>query len=169
MKYADGPTAEATVHVDAVPERVWELVSDIHLVASLSGEVQEVEWLDDVRFRGRSRHPAVGEWTTVSRVVERDAPRVFAWDVEDPANPTASWRFELVPVRGGTALRQWVRMGPGPSNLSGMIERRPDLEELLVARRLRMFQAGIESNLAAIKQRAESGRTTLRPPTPRES
>ena len=91
MKYADGPTAEATVHVSAPPEVLWPLVSDIHLMASLSTEVQEVAWLDEVgepavgaAFRGRSRHRAVGEWTTTSRIIACEPPRVFAWAVEDP-------------------------------------------------------------------------------------
>ena len=109
MRYADGPTAEATIHVSAPPEVLWALVSDIHLVASLSREVQEVAWLDDVRepavgaaFKGRSRHRQVGEWSTTSRVVVCDPPRVFAWAVEDPADPAALWRFELTPRDGGT-------------------------------------------------------------------
>ena len=61
----DGPTAEAAVYVAASPERVWALVSDIHLIASLSAEVQDVTWLDGAteaapgaRFRGRNRHRA---------------------------------------------------------------------------------------------------------------
>lgn len=156
MKYADGPTAEATVHVDAPPERVWALVSDIHLVASLSSEVQEVEWVEQgATFRGRNRHPAVGEWTTTSHVVLCEAPRVFGWDVGLLNNPTASWRFELTPADGGTELRQWVRMGPGPSNLTVVIEKMPAKEERIVAGRLREFRAGIDSNLARIKELAE--------------
>ncbi len=82
MKYTDGPTAEATVHIDASPDQVWPLVSDIHLIAELSVEVQEVAGPDGVEraavgatFRGRNRHPAVGEWTTVSHVVECAARR----------------------------------------------------------------------------------------------
>lgn len=162
MKYADGPIAEATVHIAAPPERVWELVSDIYLVASLSGEVQEVGWLDGAAgpalgcaFRGRSRHPRAGEWTTTSRVVECEAPRAFGWDVEDPASPTASWRFELTRREGGTTLRQWARMGPGPSNLTVAIAAMPEKEERIVAGRLREWQAGIDANLAAIKELAE--------------
>jgi uncharacterized protein YndB with AHSA1/START domain len=167
MKYADGPVVEGSVHVAAPPERVWELVSDIHLVASLSSEVQSVEWLDGVErpalgcaFLGRSRHPAAGEWTTTSRIVRCEAPResgrgVFAWDVEDPENPTASWGFELTPRDGGTDLRQWARMGPGRSNLNRAIDAMPEKEERIVAGRLREWQAGIDANLAAIKERAE--------------
>ena len=162
MKYADGPTAQATVHVAASPEQVWPLVSDIHLIATISPELQEVSWLDGVhgpaagcRFRGRNRHPAVGEWTTTSHIVACDAPRVFGWDVGLLNRPTASWRFELTPRDGGTELRQWARMGPGPSNLDGAIAAMPDKEERIVAARLREWQAGIDANLAAIKELAE--------------
>lgn len=164
MKYADGPVAEGSVHVAAPPERVWELVSDIHLIASLSNELQAVAWLGGVdrpalgcAFRGHNRHPAGGEWTTTSRVVRCDPPREFGWDVEDPDNPTASWRFELTPDGDGTTLRQWARMGPGPSNLNRVIDAMPEKEERIVARRLAEWQAGIESNLVAIKERAEAG------------
>ena len=163
MKYADGPTAEATVHVSAPPEVLWPLVSDIHLMASLSTEVQEVAWLDEVgepevgaAFRGRSHHRAVGEWTTTSRIVACDPPRVFAWAVEDPEDPSATWRFELTPRAGGTDLRQWARMGPGFSFLCQAIAAMPDKEERIVAGRLREWQAGIEANLAALKELAEA-------------
>jgi Polyketide cyclase / dehydrase and lipid transport len=163
MRYADGPTAEATVHVSAPPDVLWPLVSDIHLVASLSSEVQEVAWLDEVRepvvgaaFRGRSRHRAVGEWNTTSRVVACDPPRVFAWAVEDPEDPAAMWRFELTPRAGGTDLRQWARMGPGFSFLCQAIAAMPDKEERIVAGRLREWQAAIEANLAALKELAEA-------------
>jgi uncharacterized protein YndB with AHSA1/START domain len=163
MKYAEGPTAEATVHVAAPPEPVWELVSDIHLIASLSHELQEVQRLDGAArastgatFRGRNVHPAAGEWTTVSHVVECDPPRTFTWAVQDPANPTTTWRFELTPSEGGTELRQWARMGPGPSNLDHAIASMPDKEERIVAGRLRESRAGIDANLAAIKEMAES-------------
>ena len=164
MRYADGPTAEATVHVAAPPEALWPLVSDIHLIASLSTEVQEVAWLGDAHepalgaaFRGRSRHPAVGEWTTTSRVVICEPPRLFAWAVEDPDSPSAMWLFELTPRAGGTDLRQWARMGPGFSNLNLAIAAMPDKEERIVAGRLREWQAGIDANLAALKELAERG------------
>jgi Polyketide cyclase / dehydrase and lipid transport len=164
VRYADGPTAEGAVHIAAPPERVWPLVSDIHLVASLSREVVSVAWLDGVTlpavgaaFRGTSRHPAVGEWSTTSRVVVCDPPRTFAWAVEDPDEPTATWRFDLTPRDGGTDLRQWARMGPGRSNLNRAIEAMPDKEERIVAGRLREWQAAIDANLAAFKELAERG------------
>jgi ligand-binding SRPBCC domain-containing protein len=44
--YADSPTAAAQILIDAPPERVWDLVSEIALMAELSSELQEVTWLD---------------------------------------------------------------------------------------------------------------------------
>jgi uncharacterized protein YndB with AHSA1/START domain len=164
VKYADGPTAQARVRIAAPPERVWELVTDLHLLAELSAEVQRVEWLEPGGpavgrpFRGWSRHPAAGEWSTVSRIVVCDPPRAFGWDVEDPANPTASWRFELTADGDGTVLRQWARMGPGPSGLTPAIRRWPEKEERIVAGRLREWREAMEANMAGIKERAESPR-----------
>jgi len=80
--YADGPTASAEVRIEAPPERVWTLVSDIFLMPELSSELQRVAWLDGDpetggpaagrRFTGRNTHPAMGEWETVSTVTECD-------------------------------------------------------------------------------------------------
>jgi uncharacterized protein YndB with AHSA1/START domain len=165
MRIADTPTTAAQVHIAAPPERVWPLVSDIFLIAELSGELQEVRWLPGctgpalgARFQGRSRHPQVGEWISTSQIVRCEPPRAFAWAVADPANPAASWGFELTPRSGGTDLRQWARLGPGPSHLTEVIARRPALEERIVAGRLRAIRSGIEANLAAIKERAEAAR-----------
>ena len=84
--YADTPTASAEVRIEAPPEQVWALVSDIFLMPELSSELQEVTWLDGVtgpaaghQFTGRNAHPAMGEWETVSTVTECDPPRRFAW------------------------------------------------------------------------------------------
>ena len=97
--------------IDASPERVWELVSDVELMPTMSQELQSVEWLDGAtkpaigaRFVGHSKHDALGEWATTSHVVECEPERVFAWAVEDPANPTAIWRFRLEPKNGGTGV-----------------------------------------------------------------
>ncbi|MHC1562707.1 SRPBCC family protein [Actinomycetospora sp. C-140] len=168
-RYADRPTVEAEVHIAAPPARVWPLVRDIAVVADTSEELQEAHWLPAPdgpaegeapavghRFRGRNSHPQAGEWETVSTVVECDEERRFSWAVMDTANPTATWLFTLTPVGEGTELRQWAQMGPGPSNLTKVIERMPDKEERIVAGRLREFRAGIERTLAGIKERAES-------------
>ncbi|MET8248669.1 SRPBCC family protein [Streptomyces sp. NPDC005202] len=162
-RYPDKPTVEAAVWIDAPPQAVWDLVSDIGLMPRISNELQSVEWLDGcsgprvgARFLGRSRHEALGEWSTTSYVVTYEPPRVFSWAVQDRQNPSAVWRFTLEPQEGGTLLRQWAQLGPGPSGLSLAIEQMPDKEQKIVFVRLREFETAIRATLTTVKEIAES-------------
>jgi hypothetical protein len=162
-RYADGPTAEASTWINATADLVWRVVSDVPLMPTMSGELQSAVWCDGVdgpglghRFVGRNKHEAIGEWSTTSQVVEYEPPRAFAWAVNDPANPAATWRFTLEPADGGTTLHQWVRIGPGPSHLSIVIEEMPEREQKIVFGRLRELENSMVNTLAAIKQRVES-------------
>jgi uncharacterized protein YndB with AHSA1/START domain len=163
MRYADGPTVEVDVYVDAPPSRVWPLVSDIDLPSRFSEEFQGGGWLDDARgaavgarFKGRNRHEAAGEWETTSIVVACDPERVFAWAVGDPDHPSATWRFELRPEGVGTRLTQHATLGPGPSGLSAVIERMPDREERIIERRLDEHRTNMLRTIEGIKTLAEA-------------
>jgi uncharacterized protein YndB with AHSA1/START domain len=160
--YADCPAVTAEVYIEAPPERVWDMVSDIFVMPGLSSELQEVAWLDGAtgpavghRFTGRNAHPEVGEWETVSTVTECDQPHRFAWAVGDPGHPSATWRFTLRPDGAGTRLEQWMQMGPGRSIMNVAIDAMPDREAKIIFVRLREHEAGIQHNLAEIKDRAE--------------
>jgi hypothetical protein len=162
VRYADGPAARAQIHVAAPPSAVWPLVSDITLPSRFSTELTSAQWADGAtgpcagaRFTGRSQHQAIGAWQTTCTVVTCDEPRAFAWVVEDPEHPSAQWGFELEPDGGGTLLRQWAVLGPGPSGLTPAIEARPDQEERIVARRLAEHEANMRRCLAGIKELAE--------------
>ena len=124
--YADCPAVAVQTYIEAPPERVWPLVSDIFLMPGLSGELQEVAWLDGVtgpalgcRFAGRNANEYRGTWETVSTVIECDEPRCFAWAVGDPGHPIGDLAVHPAARRGrggpgaGTVLEQWARMGPG--------------------------------------------------------
>ena len=125
--YADTPAVAAQIDIEAPPERVWRLVSDIFLMPELSAELQEVSWLDGVtgpavghRFAGRNANASLGSWETVSTVVECDEPRCFAWAVGDPGHPSATWRFTLRRAGAGRAREarcsssgcRWARLAP---------------------------------------------------------
>jgi uncharacterized protein YndB with AHSA1/START domain len=162
MRYADGPSVEVEVHIAAPPARVWMLVSDIDLPARFSEEFQGAEWLDDAagpaagaRFRGTNRHPAIGEWQTTCTLVGYEPERVFAWAVQDPDNPSASWRFELDGDGDATRLRYSCVLGPGPSGLSYAIEQRPDKEERIIERRQDEHRANMQRVVDGIKALAE--------------
>lgn len=160
--YADKPTVEVRTWIDAPPERVWAVVSDVELMPGMSDELQSVEWLDGAtgpavgaRFIGRSKHDALGEWATTSHVIECDPPRVLAWAVADPDHPSAIWRFRLEPSGGGTELSQWMQMGPGRSGLSFAIDRMPEKEPKIVFVRMREFERNITATLEQIKKLVE--------------
>jgi uncharacterized protein YndB with AHSA1/START domain len=163
VRFADGPTAETDVYIAAPPERVWPLVCEITTPSRFKTELQEAVWAADAgdapclgaRFTGRNFHPARGGWETTSTIVAFDIGRRFGWAVGDPEHPAATWRFELSPEDDGTRLRYWARMGPGPSGLTPAIEKMPDKEERIIARRLEEWQANMAATVAGIKGLAE--------------
>lgn len=160
VRYADGPTTTSTVHVAASPDVVWRLISDIDLPARFSDEFQGAEWIEGgesvgARFRGRNWNEHMGEWSTVCTVTEWTPAAAFAYVVEDPANPTASWRFDLTPSDGGTDLSMTTILGPGPSGLTPLIERMPDKEEKIIANRLGMLRTNMDATLEGIRSLAE--------------
>lgn len=160
MRYADGPSVEVEILVQASIATVWELISDINLPARYSNEFQGAQWIDDgprlgASFSGRNRHPALGEWLTTSIVNRYEPPRAFGWCVTDADYPSSSWWFELDEEPDHVRLRQGARIGPAPSGLSVAITAMPDKEERIVRRRLGELEANMRANLEGIKSLAE--------------
>ena len=162
MRIADCPTTETDVYVAAPPEQLWPLVTEIMTPSKFGTELQEAVWIDPgsgpclgARFKGRNFHPARGEWETTSTIVEFEPGRRFGWAVGDPDEPSAVWRLELVPEGSGTRLRYWAQMGPGPSGITAVIEKMPDKEEKIIARRLAEWETNMGATVKGIKDMAE--------------
>ena len=160
VKYADAPQASAEVSIDATPESVWALVTDISLPAQFSPEFQGADWIDDgpalgATFHGHNKHQFVGEWTTTSTVTAFEDGAAFEWTVGDVENKTARWRFDLAPDGDGTTLRFSAEMGPGPSGLTMAIQQMPDREEEIVANRLGEWTGNMQATVDGIKGLAE--------------
>jgi Polyketide cyclase / dehydrase and lipid transport len=158
MRYRDQPTVEVTQRVTCDVATAWKLVTDIGLPARCSPELQTVEWLADAdgvevgaRFRGTNRHAAMGAWQTECEVVEVEDGRRWVWNAIGPDGPTATWAFEVEPTSDGALIRQWARMGPGPSGLTFAIEAKPELEARIVAKRLAEWQQNMQINLDCIR------------------
>lgn len=165
MKYADCPTATASIIIDASATEVWKIVSDIESPTRFSTEVKSVEWVDpgrtepkiDARFLGHSAHDAIGEWETICTVTELLPDRVFEWSVVGADDTVSSiWRFTITDCGDGVELEQRFQMGPGRSGLNIAIDRMPDKEDRIVERRLAEHQANMERTLAGIRALAES-------------
>jgi len=160
--YRDQPTIEVTQLVRCDVGTAWQYVTDISLPARCSTELQVVEWLDGVgkvevgaRFRGRNKHEAFGDWQTVCEVIEVEAERRWVWDVIGTQGVGATWGFEVDPASKGVLIRQWGRMGPGPSGLTPAIVAQPHKEARIVARRLTEWQQNMQANIDWIRAEVE--------------
>jgi uncharacterized protein YndB with AHSA1/START domain len=160
-RLAARPGVTVEVDIAASPARVWELVSDINIPAQFSIEFQGAEWVNDdgprvgASFVGRNAREG-REWQTTSYVVACEPNRVFAWNVSDPKQPGAQWRFELERLPEGTRLRQHMTIGPGRSGTSRAIEEHPDQEQQLLARRRAQLRHNMELTTQGIKRLAEA-------------
>ena len=162
MRYRDQPTIEVMQRVRCDVGTAWKYVTDIGLPARCSSELQAVEWLGDAdrvtvgaRFRGRNKHQAFGDWETVCEVVEVDDQRRWVWNVIGPDGVGATWGFEVEPASDGVLIRQWGRMGPGPSGLTPAILAQPDKEARIVARRLAEWRQNMQANLDWIRAQVD--------------
>jgi ligand-binding SRPBCC domain-containing protein len=136
----------ATVHIDAPPEQVWALVSDITNTGRFSPETFEAEWVDGfsepavgARFRGHVRRNGRGPvyWTTCT-ITACERGREFAFAVgSGPEKAIINWSYKFEPIDGGTDATEsfaladnwgtrayWKVMGRarGRTNAEGMRE-----------------------------------------------
>jgi hypothetical protein len=65
--------------------------------------------------------------------------------------PWATWAFEVEPSGKGTIIRQWARLGPGPSRLSEFIAAAPAKESRIIANRMATWREGMRANLDLIR------------------
>jgi ligand-binding SRPBCC domain-containing protein len=96
--------ASVTLHMNAPPEKVWDLVSDITRMGEYSPEVVEAEWMGGAtgpavgaRYRGhvkRNENWPVLYWTTCE-ITESEPGKVFEFAVVMRDRPVNTWRYEF--------------------------------------------------------------------------
>ncbi|MFG1934948.1 SRPBCC family protein [Mycobacterium sp. NPDC048908] len=121
--------AQAQVVINADPQTVYALITDLSSLASLAEEVTSMTWRkgDAARpgavFKGHNRN-GFYRWSTVCTVTDAQPGRTFAFDVKTGGvMPVARWRYDIEPVDVGCRVteRTWDRR-PGwivkPSRLT---------------------------------------------------
>jgi hypothetical protein len=93
----------------------------------------------------------LGSWQTECEIVEVDQGRRWVWNVIGPEGVSATWAFEVEPASDGALIRQWARMGPGPSGLTYAITAKPEKEARIVAGRLAEWRQNMQANLDDIR------------------
>ncbi len=109
-----------TIHMDASPEAIWALVSDVTRIGEYSPETFEAEWLDGatgpavgVRFRGHVKRNGKGPiyWADCS-ITECEPDRVFTFGVGRPGKALNTWSYRLEPNGSGTDVTESFRLTP---------------------------------------------------------
>jgi hypothetical protein len=151
-----------TVDIDAAPERVFALISDLPRMGELSPENTGGRWLAGaagpavgVRFRGSNRN-GWRRWSTVVRVDTHEPPSRFAFDVDSVGLAVSRWTYDVAPRPGGcTVTESWTdRRGPALVVIGLLASGVRD--------RSGFTAQSIEKTLAALKARAEEASATRR-------
>lgn len=145
---------EHSVDVQAPPEKVWELVSDLPRIAEWSPQVVKSFVRGGTVREGAQmfnlNHKGLLVWPTRADVVRWEPGREVAWKVRENG---ATWSFTLEPTATGTRVVQRRDLSNGLSELSISLTDRflggqgPFQAEL---------QAGMRQTLAHVKALAEA-------------
>ena len=101
------------MHMNATPEQVWALVSDVTQIGRYSPETFEGEWLDGAtgpavgaRFRGHVKRNQKGPTYWAKCFVTASEPgREFSFGVGEPGKAAINWGYRLVPgANGGRSI-----------------------------------------------------------------
>ncbi len=109
---------EASVTIDAAPEAVWSVVSDVTRVGEWSGECRGCVWapgsnapVTGARFRGRNRRSGF-RWTRLNEVVRAEPPTEFVWRTvpSGPFPDSVEWRLGIAPDGSGSRVTESFRI-----------------------------------------------------------
>ncbi|MGI9085824.1 MAG: SRPBCC family protein [Aeromicrobium sp.] len=147
---------EATIHVDATPARVWEIVSDQRRMNEWSPETWRQKFFGDeigVGTRTININKRKGFfWPTSSRITEFVPQKRIAFYVIGPA---ATWSYDLAPNGDGTTVTERRELKGGRRSITSKITAALALGG--IAEHDVELVAGMEETLARIKAEAERG------------
>ena len=149
-----GKSGEATVHIDAPPERVYGMVSDVTRMGEWSPETYECEWVEGAtgpavgaKFKGRNKQ-GIMKWSTTPEVIAADPGREFAFVTKMGGREATRWRYRFEPADGGTKVTEsWEEIwSPLPMRAFSV-----------ATRRYQKLDGGIRATLDRLKAAAETG------------
>jgi hypothetical protein len=103
------PGDEVSLHVDASPEALYALVTDVAGMGRLSPECTGGRWLAGAtgpavgaRFKGHNKRGIV-RWSTTNEVVAADPAREFAFETQQSGT---RWTYRFEPDGSGTLVTE---------------------------------------------------------------
>ena len=102
-----------SVEIEASPEAVYGLVSDITRMGEWSPECRRCRWTHGAtgpavgaRFRARNKGRRGPSWFTTPTVTVADPGREFAFNRSGPGIGSYTWRYVFEPTAHGTRLTE---------------------------------------------------------------
>lgn len=161
MRLSDSPSVTIETRIGGSADRIYDLISDLDVMASFGTEFQGGEWVSGragtvgSSFKGRQKLGDL-EWESTSTIVAAEPGRKFAWSTGDPDEPFTTWTFSLVPAPRGTDVSFSFVHGPGESGLAQKVEANPDEEETIIEERLDVISKNMVTTLEGLRRRVES-------------
>jgi hypothetical protein len=108
--------AQAEVTIDADPQAVYALITNLSTMSACAEEVKTMRWLkgDAARpgavFKGTNRN-GIHRWSTKCTVTDAEPGSAFAFDVGYLGIPVSRWRYDITATDGGCRVteRMWDR------------------------------------------------------------
>jgi uncharacterized protein YndB with AHSA1/START domain len=109
---AEGVEGQATVHIEAPPEKVYAMITDVTRMGEWSPETQRAEWVGGAtgpavgaRFKGHNKL-GIARWSTTPTVKVADAGKEFTFETGKPGKEATRWTYRFTPKDGGTDLTE---------------------------------------------------------------
>ncbi|MFR9728022.1 SRPBCC family protein [Saccharopolyspora sp. MS10] len=166
MTQDDAPkvSMDRSTFVEAPPERVYQLASDITRYGEWSPENTGGEWLEGTpgevgsRFRGDNSN---GErtWSSECEVVAAEPGRRFAFGVVSGSETVDNsvWSFEVEPEGTGSRLTQRYVLREMTNPIKEYLAQQEDGGAQFIAARTAMLEDALRQTVEGIKKTAEQG------------
>jgi uncharacterized protein YndB with AHSA1/START domain len=137
-----GDSGAVTRHVDAPPDVVYRVVSDVTRMGEWSPQTVSCEWIEPsaapeegARFRAHNRRGRM-RWSNKPIVTVADPSHEFAFR-RRASGSDVTWRYQLTPAGDGTDVTESFEVHrPSPralmwifNRVDGVTDRQADLEE----------------------------------------
>ena len=136
---------------------VWELVTDVPRMATLSPEVVSADWLtpdgcvEGAQFLAHNHRGSL-DWQVTGEVIVVRPTIEFSWVIGDPSNPSSTWSYRLRPEQGSTRVSEHFQHGPAMSWIRQMVNNTPAASKMIIQQRRQMLKRDMRLTL----QRAAS-------------
>jgi uncharacterized protein YndB with AHSA1/START domain len=110
---AEGIEGQATIQIQAPPEKVYAMLSDVTRMGEWSPECVKAEWVGDAtgpavgaRFKGHNKLNWLIRWSSTPTVKVADPGREFTFETGRPGKEQTRWTYRFAPKDGGTELTE---------------------------------------------------------------